>query len=312
MGQAGVFDEILVPVDGSIPSLTAQEVAASVAKKFDSKVTVIHVISHEFMNPQLQRFSPDQPDYAYRVEPQAAPVVRIRKPSAIPVAGSVFAEITASLHQRGEGVIAAAVALFKESGIDAKQRLVEHARPTETIVEEAEKGKYSLIVVGRSAGEEEKKPHVGSIAAKITGRSKIPVLVTAEGTRISKILVPLDGSEVSEKAAEIAGVLAAKTGSNLTLLHVQEPYLLGLRPDVSKQVGLDILSSGEKRVKGAKVDKKLESGNAAKVIVDFAEKGKYDLILMGGRGHSAMRHWLLGSVSDHVLHYANTAVMIVK
>jgi nucleotide-binding universal stress UspA family protein len=48
------LSSILVPVDGSTSCLRAQELAALIAKKFCSKVTVAHVVSHDFMHPELK------------------------------------------------------------------------------------------------------------------------------------------------------------------------------------------------------------------------------------------------------------------
>ena len=54
MATKKYFEKILVPVDGSLSCLRAKEVAALIAKKFKSKVKVIHVISHDFMHPELK------------------------------------------------------------------------------------------------------------------------------------------------------------------------------------------------------------------------------------------------------------------
>jgi len=48
------FKRILVPVDGSHSCLHAKMLAALIAKEFKSKVTVIHVVTHEFMHPELK------------------------------------------------------------------------------------------------------------------------------------------------------------------------------------------------------------------------------------------------------------------
>ena len=52
MGQ--FLKRILVAVDGSNSCLRAMEMTAAIAKKFHSQVTVIHVISHDFMHPELK------------------------------------------------------------------------------------------------------------------------------------------------------------------------------------------------------------------------------------------------------------------
>ena len=48
------------------------------------------------------------------------------------------------------------------------------------------------------------------------------------------------------------------------------------------------------------------------MITQTADQESYDLIVMGDKGHSGIRKFLLGSVSSHVLHYTNRAVLILK
>ena len=47
-------------------------------------------------------------------------------------------------------------------------------------------------------------------------------------------------------------------------------------------------------------------------IIEVAKKGNYDLIIMGSHGHGAAKRFLLGSVSDHVLHYADRSILLIK
>jgi nucleotide-binding universal stress UspA family protein len=81
---------------------------------------------------------------------------------------------------------------------------------------------------------------------------------------------------------------------------------------LTETIGNSILSDAAKRLKGVSFDQKLESGDPARKILDIAEKGNYDLIVMGSSGHNAIARFLLGSVSNHVLHYAKHPVLIVK
>jgi nucleotide-binding universal stress UspA family protein len=60
------------------------------------------------------------------------------------------------------------------------------------------------------------------------------------------------------------------------------------------------------------MNQKMESGDPAKAIIATADKEGSDLIVMGSRGHGSVTGFLLGSVSNHVLHYARHSVLIVK
>jgi nucleotide-binding universal stress UspA family protein len=60
-----------------------------------------------------------------------------------------------------------------------------------------------------------------------------------------------------------------------------------------------------------RINKKLEFGVPSDVIVEIAEKGNYDLIIVGSRGLGKVKRFLLGSVSDDVSHKAKCSVLIV-
>ncbi|HQX58086.1 MAG: universal stress protein [Rhodoferax sp.] len=139
-----------------------------------------------------------------------------------------------------------------------------------------------------------------------------------------KILLPVDGSEVSLKAVRVA--LAMKTqglAAEMVLANVQEPanlYEMMTAPDpevlerVSQAAGMDILAPAEALLKAAGVDyeREIADGDPAHTIVDIAERYRCELIVMGARGTSSLRSALLGSVSNEVLHSASVPVMIVK
>ena len=63
---------------------------------------------------------------------------------------------------------------------------------------------------------------------------------------------------------------------------------------------------------GVVANTELQEGRAGDVIVLTALQGKYDLIVMGSRGLEPSESVLLGSVSEHVAHYARCPVLIVR
>jgi len=133
-----VFEKILVPTDGSLPSLVAQELTAFLAKKLNSKVTIIHVVPLEPL-AHLERHRHVPLFGQFPIETHVPPSPATSLPD------SVVNEIANWYHQIGEKAIAEAVALFKEENIPVDQKLVEHADPAETILDEAEKKNYDLI-----------------------------------------------------------------------------------------------------------------------------------------------------------------------
>jgi nucleotide-binding universal stress UspA family protein len=139
-----------------------------------------------------------------------------------------------------------------------------------------------------------------------------------------KILLPVDGSEVSLKAVRLAiSLLQQGLSGSVVLANVQEPatlYEMVVAPDVevlervSTAAGMDALAPAETLLVNAGVvyEREIASGDPAHTIVDLVERFTCDLVIMGARGASALRSALLGSVSNEVLHAAQVPVMIVK
>ena len=146
---------------------------------------------------------------------------------------------------------------------------------------------------------------------------------------MKKILVPVDGSEISLKAAAQAVELAEKFGSEvtfLTVVHIDLPYyetatvpqnFIKMQDEIeaaaSREAGklLDALIKGYSST-GVAMNKKVLFGIVDMEIVDFAEDEKYDLILMGRRGFSPAKRFFVGSTTKKVLAAAPCSVMVVK
>jgi nucleotide-binding universal stress UspA family protein len=314
MQTENAFKRILVPIDGSVPSVAAREMAADLAKKFDSNVMVLYVVSHELMSPTMQKYTESWNRHEHPYIGPGGTVLppQVHQPEA-PGTTAVFekvaGEITEEYTQEGDDVLNDAVNALKEEGIEADKKLVVRADPANTILNEAEN--YDMIILG-STGEEDKEPHLGSVAKKVAHRSKIPVLVTRGKREFSKILVPIDGSEHSFRTLRYVNMLAAKAKAEVTLLYVQETGIFRSRPNVIKEIGNRILSAAMTQLKDVKPEQKLESGDPAKTILKLAKKGDYDIIVIGSRGHSTTEMFMLGSVSDHVVQYADRPVLITK
>lgn len=307
MSSEHIFNKVLLAVDGSLPSVIAEELTAFLAKKLDSRVTVLNVISHEFMGAQLGKYIPMlQKDIPLGTG--GAPEERMYADPTSGAQETLSREITMSQRQRGADAVEDAVALFKEEGVPVDQKLVEHADPAESITREAEKGNYDLVVLGGS-GEEEEEPHLGSVAKKTALYAKTSVLIAREKKQISKIIVPVDGSEHSKKVVNYATILARELGAEVALLNVQEP---DLPSKIMKEIGTRILSEAAGQFEGVKLFQKLASGDPAKTIIQTAKEGDYDLILMGHKGHNVVSRFLLGSVSDHVIQYTDRSVLLIR
>jgi nucleotide-binding universal stress UspA family protein len=114
-------------------------------------------------------------------------------------------------------------------------------------------------------------------------------------------------------ALDYSAQLAEKMGSKVTLLNVQEPLLKEVAPNVCTDLGESILTKSINALKKKKlmVEKRIECGVVSDSIVETAETGKHDLIVLGDKGHSSARRFALGSVTDDVIYKARHSVLIV-
>ena len=139
-----------------------------------------------------------------------------------------------------------------------------------------------------------------------------------------KILVPVDGSDVSLQAVRFALRMAQEgLDAQVVLANVQEPatlYELVVAHDpqvigeISAAAGTHTLAAAQELLDQAHVAYQCEvaTGDPAHTLVDIVERYQCDLVVMGASGMRALRSAFLGSVSDGVLHAAGVPVMIVK
>lgn len=141
---------------------------------------------------------------------------------------------------------------------------------------------------------------------------------------LEHILVAVDGSSSSRKAAKFAHDVAARTGAKLTLLYVLDaPTVLPLAPFdsvgiVGRPPGPEELKAAERMLEEisrdfppAQVETRVEIGTPAHVIIEQAEKLRVDHVVVGARGMGAAGRWLVGSVSDRVVHHSRVPVTVV-
>jgi nucleotide-binding universal stress UspA family protein len=220
-------------------------------------------------------------------------------------------ELLGSIEQHAKVVLDGARALFIEEKVKVDTELLS-GDPADVLLEFAKKD-YDLIVMG-SRGENEKDTYaLGSVTKKVMMHTNHPTLIVKKITPMSNLLVCVDGSKNSIKALDYSARLAEVMGSKITLLNVQEKRLFDSSPETIEKLGEKILLDAEKTIRGKKmkVDKRLEIGVSSDVIVQFAEKGNYDLIVLGRRGLGNIKRFLLGSISDDVSHKAKCSVLIV-
>jgi nucleotide-binding universal stress UspA family protein len=253
---------------------------------------VVHVVSHEFMHPELKA--------QYQLPP------------------SVLQRIDESYLEAGKKIIRNATELFKEAKVDVDARLVTFEDPAEYILEVVKDEGYDLVVIGNRADHQAARYSLGSVTEKVARHAECPVLIVKQKpkAKLKKIFVAVDGSKYADKALEYAVQLTKKYDANLGLVHVEEDRLIRIGgpqiEDCVGTVGECILKDASTKAKGLEAEKFLEFGTPAELIIKVANKARIDLIVVGNRGLSSIGRFLLGSVSDDISLHSRNSVLIVR
>lgn len=138
-----------------------------------------------------------------------------------------------------------------------------------------------------------------------------------------KVLIAHDGSETAQQMVDLAVTLLAGRETETTVLHVIPRHVIYGKgatvwetydPVEERQHSTELLNETAKKLQdagiGPTIKKELEVGDPADLILAAAEAQGTDLIVLGSRGLNAARRFLLGSVSNKVVHHAKTAVLV--
>jgi nucleotide-binding universal stress UspA family protein len=295
-----MFNKILIPLDGSELSETSLLFGEELAGKTGSEIILYHASGHE---------SQKQFEHMHRMYLDN-------------LAGTIEQNLSKT----------------QKNGKQSKVTIaIEAGEARENICNFVEKNGISLIIltaVGASGIQIGKT--IGSVADHICRTMPIPVLLIRpqfvhpadNGSQlINHILLPLDGSALSRLAQPVAEEMAAELKASITLFqmaHIIVPdYEYTMSPgyfDYSKfskageeQVRSEINALAVKmKEKSLDVTYSVRQGtNAADEIIEACKSIGADLIIMSTHGRSGPGRWILGSVSERVLHQAEVPLLLV-
>ncbi len=141
------------------------------------------------------------------------------------------------------------------------------------------------------------------------------------------IVVGTDGSETATKAVRQAADLARSVGAKLELVSAYEPVPAQRLSDERRQAPEDLqwainpredvdatleAAAAVAREAGVEVDVYARQGDPADAILDVAEEREADLIVVGNKGMTGAKRFLLGSVPNKVSHHAPCSVLIIR
>lgn len=140
---------------------------------------------------------------------------------------------------------------------------------------------------------------------------------------IKRLLVPLDGSELSERALVMAADLAESLNATIVLARVVPPpvtgrfYAASLLEQVQEahmKEAQEYINSVAQRAKGDRlsVQTRVLMGDVPTTLIRLARQADCDLIVMGSHGMGGLGWQVFGSVAQKVLHGSAVPVLIVR
>jgi nucleotide-binding universal stress UspA family protein len=285
-----MYDNILLPYDGSEGAAAVLHHASEIAHWADATIEVLYVAD-------------TTRDSVTVVEGQTIDV----------------------LVKEGEDIVEEAANTLDSLGVSYGTNVVQ-GNPAPTIVEYAEQYDQNLVVMSTHAREGVSRYLSGSVSEKVVRLSSVPVLTVRMQPDeqltfpYENILIPTDGSSVATHAAEHLVELAAALDATVHVLSVVDDAALG--PDVrsavsdkdSEQAATDAVEAvtSEAETRGiTRIAHYIEHGSPVEEILSHIESNDIHAVGMGTTGKSGTHRILLGSVAEKTVRSTPVPVMTV-
>jgi len=197
--------------------------------------------------------------------------------------------------------------------------ILTYGRPNERIVQCADQHGADLIAMSTHGRPLLARMLVGSVTDRVVRTSPVPVLVLHPPTmsvdhlsppagRRLRILAPVDGSAFSEEAVGMAVSLLRPELIDVTLVSIVNTG------DNDAMAANDILDAEAARLqeRGVKVSTRLDYGDAAEKISQYAVEGGYDLVAVSTHGRGMLSRMLVGSVTDRLVRTSEVPVLVIQ
>ncbi len=234
-----------------------------------------------------------------------------------------------------ERALDAVVRRLSDEGAQA-QSVVSFGAPAEEIVRIADKEGCDLIAMSTHGRSALARGILGSVTDRVIHISHLPTLTITpdrakqywqESLTISRILVPLDGSELAESVLPYVEHLAQKLSLEVLLVRaahmgsVRAPYsstylYYSRHVDVDTELEKDAAEylegvSNRLTSKGLTVEWKVLKGAPAFAIHELARATSHDILALATHGRSGLRRWILGSVTESVVRGSGDPVLVI-
>jgi nucleotide-binding universal stress UspA family protein len=286
-----MFEKILVPLDTSILAEQALPCAAELAKAFNSEINMINICE--------EQKTAETGFCQLYIEEKAEELKKGSKGTAPKIKTAVMP-----------------------------------GSPAQKIVDYVHNQNIDLIIMSSHGRSGVVLWPLGSTADKVLRRTRVPLIIVkvkeTQGDNLpsvlfERILVALDGSELAARVVPFVAGIAEKLSSQVVLLRVIEterqvhnlgridsvPYIeYGMESEKKRAVEY-LEQERQKFISPGRVTIMVKTGNVAQEIITYAKQNNCSLIALSSHTHSGLESWVIGSVTNKILHAANKSILFV-
>ena len=292
-----LLNRVLVPVDFSDISEAVVNTAKFLGEKFHPKFYLLHVIS---------------------------PLIYVSTPESMVVDvidAQIIEEIEEAKRKSAENLLNNYKGQLKEFEVET---IIDIGNPADIILEKEEELNVDLTILGGHQKGLVERILLGSTSEAVVKHSKKPVVVVKghAHAKLERVVIAYDFSETADSMLQYAAEFLKPFQSKVFLLHVEEEIEI----PILEKLGINIIPQVRKKKK-EKLDHVrelfeknnlstevvyIEERDPVEGILEFLQKGDYDMIMVANKGLSGLKRILMGSVSLEVLRKSHIPVFVYK
>lgn len=302
--------KILLATDGSDSARAAVDMLIHFPFPRDSSATVVTVIDDK--------------------------VFTLYKPSDIDEdQDKLLQETEQTIQEESEQLLADESARLREAGWSGTTEL-RRGNPAEEIIQAAEDLQPDLIVMGSQGMTGVKHFLLGSVSDRVLEHASCSVLIVKDSPKMAstaaaadaslpwRILIAYDDSEPAKKAISLCASLPMDDNAEVKVVSVM-PMIHMFRQDIRQQLNNIWLQEKHAKAESLKhavsaiqwstphvTSELIESADVSEAILNIVEQGAMDLIVLGSKGRSPVKRFLLGSITSHTADHAPCSVLVVR
>lgn len=294
--------QVLIALDGSAESSLALRTAEGIAWPTGS---VLHVLT--VMPTDIELYGGPWTDVGY-IQPD---------------------DLRERLAAERAGLLDEAVRSLRGTGVEVVARM-RTGRAATVILDTADELDADLIVLGARGHGALERALLGSVSSAVVDHARCAVLV-ARRAAVDRVLVGADGSVAALAALALVGRRGLFPAADVRVIHAIDPqpsWWLGAVPgdvalaaetiadtaDAARDRAVELTDAAAALLRPGvgRVDTCVREGAAPRVILEEAARWGADLVVVGTRGHGALRRLVLGSTARAVLEHADASVLIAR